>query len=133
MRLSLRTGVLALGALFVVSGLAIAAANGDTAKPVTFSKDIAPIFQAKCQTCHHPGTSAPMSLMTYEEVRPWARSIQLRVASREMPPWHLDKTVGIREYKNDRSLKDEQVVTDRALVDGGAPRRSERSAATRRS
>jgi hypothetical protein len=96
--------------------------EASAARPqVTFARDIAPIFQAKCQACHHPGTSAPMSLMTYEEVRPWARSIQLRVASREMPPWHLDKTVGIREYKNDRSLKDEEIATIVRWAENGAP------------
>src|SRR5262249_26211304 len=55
----------------------------------TFAKDIAPIFQKSCQSCHHAGTSAPMSLVSYEDVRPWARSIRQRVANREMPPWHL--------------------------------------------
>ncbi len=72
----------------------------------TFAKDVAPIFQAKCQSCHHQGTSAPMSLVTFDEVRPWVRSIRQRVANRDMPPWHLDKTVGIKHYKNDRSLND---------------------------
>ena len=88
---------------------------------VTFSRNIAPIFQAKCQTCHHQGTSAPMSLVTYEEVRPWARSIQLRVASRDMPPWHLDKTVGIRQYKNDRSLSDDEIAAVVRWAESGAP------------
>jgi len=88
---------------------------------VTFARDIAPIFQAKCQTCHHQGTSAPMSLMTYEEVRPWARAIQLRVGSREMPPWHLDKTVGIRQYKNDRSLSDDEIAKVVRWAESGAP------------
>jgi hypothetical protein len=88
---------------------------------LTFTRDIAPIFQAKCQTCHHPGTSAPMSLVTYEEVRPWARSIQLRVASRDMPPWHLDKTVGIRQYKNDRSLSDDEIAAVVRWAESGAP------------
>ena len=78
---------------------------------VTFSKDIAPIFQKSCQTCHHAGTSAPMSLMTYNDARPWARAIRDRVLRREMPPWHLDKTVGIRQYKNDISLNDDQIAT----------------------
>ena len=87
----------------------------------TFAKDVAPILQAKCQTCHHQGTSAPMSLVTYEEARPWARSIQQRVANRDMPPWHLDKTVGIRHYKNDRSLNDDQIATIVRWVDAGAP------------
>ena len=96
-------------------------APAPSAAPVTFARDVAPIFQAKCQTCHHPGTSAPMSLVTYEEVRPWARSIQLRVANREMPPWHLDKTVGIREYKNDRSLTDDEIGTVVRWAENGAP------------
>src|SRR5258706_8839095 len=77
----------------------------------TFAKDVAPIFQDKCQTCHHQGTSAPMSLTTFEEVRPWAKSLQTRVANRDMPPLHLDKTVGIKHYKNDLSLSDDQIVT----------------------
>jgi hypothetical protein len=89
--------------------------------PVTFAKDVAPIFQKSCQTCHHQGTSAPMSLMTYDEVRPWARSIGQRVANRDMPPWHLDKTVGIRHYKNDRSLSDEEIATVTRWVEAGAP------------
>ena len=88
---------------------------------MTFSKDVAPIFQKSCQSCHHAGTSAPMSLMTYDEARPWARSIKERVARREMPPWHLDKTVGIRQYKNDISLSDEEIATIVKWVDSGAP------------
>jgi hypothetical protein len=87
----------------------------------TFAKDVAPIFQKSCQTCHHSGTSAPMSLVTYDEVRPWARSIRQRVANRDMPPWHLDKTVGIRHYKNDRSLSDDEMATILRWVDSGAP------------
>jgi hypothetical protein len=87
----------------------------------TFAKDVAPIFQKSCQACHHPGTSAPMSLVSYEEVRPWARAIRQRVANREMPPWHLDKTVGIRHYKNDRSLSDDEIATVVRWADNGAP------------
>src|SRR6266851_2270511 len=68
------------------------AAGADVVKgSVTFAKDVAPIFQRKCQVCHHPGTVAPMSLMTYEEARPWVKSIQQRVSRREMPPWHVDR------------------------------------------
>ena len=87
----------------------------------TFAKDVAPIFQAKCQACHHPGTSAPMSLVTYADARPWAKSIQQRVSNRDMPPWHLDKTVGIKQYKNDRSLSDHEIATIVGWVDAGAP------------
>jgi hypothetical protein len=86
----------------------------------TFTRDVAPIFQKSCQACHHAGTSAPMSLVSYEDVRPWARSIRQRVANREMPPWHLDKTVGIRRYKNDRSLSDDEIATIVRWVDEGA-------------
>jgi hypothetical protein len=91
------------------------------AKQVTFSKDVAPIFQAKCDSCHHPGTSAPMSLMAYKDVRPWAKSIKTRTATRDMPPWHLDKTVGVQEFRNDISLTDEEIATIGRWVDGGSP------------
>jgi hypothetical protein len=87
---------------------------------VTYTKDVAPIFQEKCETCHRPESIAPMSLRTYEESRPWARSIRARVQSREMPPWHIDKTVGIQQFKNDRSLSDDQIATVLAWVDQGA-------------
>ena len=63
-----------------------------------------------------------MSLVTYEEARPWARSIKSRVAARQMPPWHIDKTVGIQQFKNDRSLSDEQIDTIVRWVDAGAPK-----------
>ena len=115
---SLRIGVLSLGASLVVSGLAIAA---DAAQPVTFAKDVAPILQQKCQSCHQPGSIAPMSLITYEDTRPWARSIKVRVASRQMPPWHIDKSVGVQQFKNDISLSDEQIDTIVRWVDSGAP------------
>src|ERR1700737_2997580 len=67
---------------------------------VTFSKDVAPILQRSCQVCHHPDAIAPMSLLTYQEVRPWARSIKAKVMAREMPPWYIDPHVGIRRFKN---------------------------------
>ena len=89
---------------------------------VTFTKDIAPIFQKACESCHRPDSIAPMSLVTYEEARPWARSIKARVAARQMPPWHIDKTVGIQHFKNDRSLSDEQIDTIVKWVDAGAPK-----------
>jgi hypothetical protein len=89
-------------------------------RPVTFTKDVAPIFQQKCETCHRPESIAPMSLRTYEEARAWARSIRARVAARQMPPWHIDKTVGIQKFKNDRSLSDDQIATILAWIDQGA-------------
>jgi hypothetical protein len=88
---------------------------------LTFTRDIAPILQAKCENCHRPGTAAPMALRTYDEVRPWAPLIKDRVAKRMMPPWPLDKTIGIQDFKNDLSLSDEQIQTIIAWVDAGAP------------
>src|SRR5579863_5281452 len=92
------------GALLLLPAVAVAADAG--AAPVTFTKDIVPIFQEKCQECHRKGTAAPMSLVTYEEARPWAKSIRQRVITRNMPPWHLDKTVGVQKFQNDMSLTD---------------------------
>jgi hypothetical protein len=87
----------------------------------TFTKDVAPILQAKCETCHRPESMAPMSLQTYQDARPWARSIKARVTGRQMPPWHIDKNVGIQEFKNDRSLSDAEIDTIARWVDAGAP------------
>ena len=89
---------------------------------ITFTKDIAPIFQEKCEACHRPESIAPMSLVTYEAARPWAKSIRERVITRQMPPWHIDKTVGIQKFKNDRSLSDAQIDTIVKWVDAGAPK-----------
>jgi hypothetical protein len=100
--------------------IAVPVFAADAAKPVTFSKDVAPIFQAKCQECHQPGSIAPMSLITFQEARPWARSIKERVATRQMPPWHIDRSVGVQKFKNDMSLTDEQVDTIVRWVDGGS-------------
>ncbi len=88
----------------------------------TFTKDIAPIFQEKCEACHRPDSIAPMSLVNFEEARPWARSIKTRVATRQMPPWHIDKSVGIQKFQNDRSLTDQQIELISAWVDAGAPK-----------
>jgi hypothetical protein len=92
-----------------------------TAGQVTFAKDVAPILQTKCQTCHRDGSIAPMSLISYQEVRPWARAIRQRVLQRSMPPWFIDKSVGIQHFSNDISLSDEQIATIVKWVDGGAP------------
>ena len=89
---------------------------------ITFTKDIAPILQEKCQACHRPDSMAPMSLVTYEDVRPWAKAIRERVITRQMPPWHIDKTVGIQKFKNDRSLSNAQIDTIVKWVDAGVPK-----------
>jgi len=108
------------GALGVVL-MSAAPSGAQTGASVTFSKDIAPIFQAKCQACHQPESIAPMSLVTYQQARPWARSIKDRVARRQMPPWHIDQSVGVQKFKNDMSLSDAQIETIVKWVDAGAP------------
>lgn len=75
----------------------------------TFSKDVAPIFYAKCVRCHRPGEVAPMSLITFSDVRPWARAIQEKVTTREMPPWHADRQYGT--FRNDLSLTQPEIDT----------------------
>jgi hypothetical protein len=88
---------------------------------VTFARDIAPIFQDKCEICHRPEGMAPMSLVTYNEVRPWVRAIKSRVEAHDMPPWFVDRTVGVQKFANDRSLTDRQVDLISRWVDAGAP------------
>src|SRR6516165_1339390 len=97
-------------------------AQTSSARAVTFAKDVAPILQKTCQTCHRPGSIGPMSLLTYEDARPWARSIKDLVSRRQMPPWHVDRTVGIRRFKDDPSLSDAELQTIVNWVDAGAPR-----------
>ena len=110
----------ALGVLVIAGAIATPAFAADNAAKPTFTKDIAPIFQEKCEACHRTDSIAPMPLTTFEEARPWARSIKGRVVERQMPPWHLDKSVGIQEFKNDRSLSDAQIDTIVKWVDQGA-------------
>jgi hypothetical protein len=118
---AVRVGKVILGSgLLLLLGAPVHAA-GASAVPVTFAKDVAPIFQAKCEACHRPDSIAPMPLITYDDVRPWARSIKTRVAARQMPPWHMDKTVGIQHFANDASLSDQQIETIVRWVDEGAP------------
>jgi hypothetical protein len=98
------------------------AAGQSNDRQVTFTKDVAPILQRSCVACHRPGEMAPMSLMTYEDVRPWARAVKTRVVAREMPPWHIDRNIGIQSFKDDPSLSDEEIATISKWVDAGAPR-----------
>lgn len=129
MNRSCHRGTLSLtGLAFVVSlagaawsTAAVASAQQPAAGQVTFAKDVAPILQRSCQNCHRPGSVAPMSLMTYEDTRPWARAIKQRVSNREMPPWGIDKNVGIQEFKNDWSLSDDEIAKIVRWVDSGAP------------
>ena len=88
---------------------------------VTFTKDVAPILQQRCVVCHRPGEAAPMSLQTFQDARPWARSIKQKVQTREMPPWFIDRSIGIKEYENDPSLTEAEIATLSKWVDAGAP------------
>ena len=88
---------------------------------ISYAKDVAPILQQNCQVCHQPGAIGPMSLMSYDEVRPWAPVIKARVVQREMPPYHYDPHVGIQELQGDWRLSEEAIKTVVAWVDAGAP------------
>jgi mono/diheme cytochrome c family protein len=123
--LGFECGGILVAAAFALALPASAAAQGASTagqRQVTFTKDVAPILQRSCVTCHRAGESAPMALMTYEDVRPWARSIKTRVTAREMPPWHIDRNIGITKFKDDPSLSDEEIATIAKWVDAGAPR-----------
>jgi mono/diheme cytochrome c family protein len=116
------TSRLALGCSLVLAGLFLLqslASAGRPAAPLTFTKDVASIVFSNCAACHRPGEVAPMSLLSYKEVRPWARSIKEKVLSREMPPWGADPHYG--EFSNDRRLSQKDIDTIAAWVDAGAP------------
>jgi hypothetical protein len=125
MTAKIRVGmVCGAGVLAFVAGPAVHASRvpaRQTAGAVTFTKHVAPILQQKCQVCHQPDSIGPMSLITYEDARKYARTIKSRVSARLMPPWHIDKTVGIQEFKNDRGLTDDQIQTIVRWVDDGTP------------
>jgi len=106
------------GIFLIISTAVVASAQGQ----VTFTKDVMPILQQHCQSCHRPDTFSPMSLLTYEEARPWAKSIKQKVVAREMPPWYIDKNVGVAHFKNDVSLTDQEIATLVKWADGGAPK-----------
>ena len=111
------------GAAALVVGAAVIGAPAPAAAQTapTFTKDVAPIFQRKCEACHRPDSIAPMSLVTYQQARPWARSIKARVSEHSMPPLQIDKTVGVTKFKNDDSLSDAELATIVKWVDAGAP------------
>lgn len=109
--------------------IGVAAAQGQPAElagEVTYTRDIAPILQRSCEACHRPGGGGPMPLTNYEEVRPWARAIKVRTGlgprGGVMPPWYMEKNIGIQHYKDDPSLTDAEVAAIARWVDGGAPR-----------
>src|SRR5580704_12191589 len=91
--------------LFIFANLAVSANN----QPVTFDKDVLPILQKRCQSCHRPGQLAPMPLLTYQDARPWAKAIRAAVVSRKMPPWFADPRYG--HFANDPSLRQTEIDT----------------------
>ena len=88
---------------------------------VTFSRDVMPILQENCQACHRPDGIGAMSLLSYDEARPWAPMMKYQTETRTMPPWHVDRTIGIQEYQNDLSLTEEEIAIIGAWADAGAP------------
>ncbi len=115
-----RIAISAIAVFFVTAcvwGLATSSAS-DLKGAVTFSKDVAPILNTNCVSCHRPGEIGPMSFTSYKETRPWARSIKEKVVTRVMPPWHADPHYG--EFANDRRLSQKDVDIIVAWVDQGA-------------
>ena len=129
--MSLARLTLTVAAAGMVSTLAAVPTAAQSAAPaggaglITFARHIAPILQRSCQQCHNPEGGAPMSLMTYEEARPWARMIKQRTAmgprAGVMPPWFVEKNIGIQRYKSDISLSQAEIDTIANWADSGAP------------
>ena len=132
MRFGRTTGCRAVLAvvLVMIPYLAVAAAaqtaQGSAASAPTYAKDIAPLLQRSCENCHRVDGVAPMPLSTYEQVRPWARAIKQRTSigpkAGVMPPWYVEKNIGIQEFQSDPSLGDEEIARIGQWVDAGAPR-----------
>lgn len=117
----MRVSKMAAGLCTAALLLGTVAAGAEAAERApTFAADVAPILYESCVACHRPNHLAPMSLITYDDVRPWARAVKAKVVSREMPPWGADS--GVRAYKNDVSLSEDEIDLIAAWVDGGAPR-----------
>ena len=118
-------GLLAAGLPLLI----VATVTAQSAAPspqITYTKDIAPILQRSCENCHRADGVAPMALSTYEEVRPYARAIKQRTGigphAGVMPPWYMEKNIGIQSFKNDPSLSDEEIAKIAKWADSGAPR-----------
>ena len=105
-------------ALVSVCIAAVTSSSRSSAAAVTYSKQIAPLFQKRCEECHRAGGVAPMSLATYEEVRPWAKAIKEKVVGRQMPPFHATGPLG--RYHDDPRLTEPEIQAIKAWVDGGA-------------
>jgi hypothetical protein len=105
--------------LRLTGSVGLLAMNALAAPSVTFHKDIEPILQDRCQSCHRPGEVGPMALMTYDQARPWAKAIRAAVVQGKMPPWPINPNYG--KFLDDRSLSKEQIGLLTAWVDSGAP------------
>lgn len=116
MRCKHRAATTLLGAL---AAALFSVSSHAQAEGVTYARDIAPILQSNCQECHRPGEAVPMTLMSYEEVRPWAKKIRSVVVNREMPPWHAHPAIG--EFSNERTMTRTEIDKVAAWVDQGAP------------
>jgi mono/diheme cytochrome c family protein len=121
--LAMRVGVLGLAVLFLCGSgsRSIAQQTRTDTTPVTYARDVAPILQKNCQQCHQPGAIGPMSLATYQEVRPWAQAIKRKVVAGEMPPYRYDRDIGIQNLKYDLRLSKAEMQTIARWVDDGAP------------
>ena len=118
-RYLVRVGLVSVGVWAVMPHTSDAQTALTNTEAVTFTKDVAPILQRHCQECHRTDSMAPMSLVTYQETRPWARSIKERVVSREMPPWYADQRYG--KFLNEMALTQEEIDVIVAWADAGAP------------
>src|SRR5713101_4322161 len=98
--------------------LAADTSSTNVAPAVTFNKDVLPILQRNCQSCHRPGQIAPMSFLSYESARPWAKAMKAAVVSKKMPPWGADSKIG--HFTNDRSLKQSDIDAIARWADSGA-------------
>lgn len=118
-----RMPVVAFSIILIVMALLVwtpaPAASQDAAAAVTFHKDVLPVLQKNCQTCHRPGQIGPFSMLTFKDTRPWAKAIKAAVVSRAMPPWFADPRYG--HFNNDRSLTQTEIDTIAAWVNNGAP------------
>src|SRR5438309_5059053 len=106
--------------LMAVAAFTVMSTAAEAQEQVIFTKDVAPILAEHCQVCHRPGTVAPMSLLTYEDVRPRAKAIKAKVVAREMPPWFIDKNVGVEHVNNVTSMNDQETEIIVKWVGGGA-------------
>ena len=119
-----RSRLLALG---IACGLASVVPAASQDRPVSFHKDIEPILQRSCQNCHRPDSVAPMSLLTYQDARPYAREMKRRTSLRDaygqrgvMPPWFVERNIGVQKFKEDFSLSEDDIAKIAKWADSGA-------------